>query len=161
MTFLKEIFNKVAFFLATGCLLSLYVPFAPGTLGSLPFMLLVVSLSHLSVQVQLAVSILLALLSIPICTIAEKRFGIKDDGRIVADEWMLLPISFIGLPLQQFPLWAILLMFAVVRVNDILKPFPCRGLQKLSGGLGIVIDDFVANIYSLAVNWVIYLYLIR
>lgn len=161
MPFLKEFYEKVAFFLATGFSLSLYVPFAPGTLGSLPFMVLVVGLSQMPVFLQIASSLLLALLAVPVCTAAEKRLGIKDDGRIVADEWMLLPISFIGLPLQDIPLWMILLMFAVVRCNDILKPFPCRGLQKFPGGFGIVIDDFFANIYSLAVNWAIYLCFIR
>ena len=47
--------------------------------------------------------------------------------------------------------------FVVVRVIDIVKPWPCRQLQAIPGGRGIVIDDFVANLYALAVNWAIYL----
>ena len=80
------------------------------------------------------------------------------DGRITADEWMLYPISFIGIPLLELPWWSMLVFFCVVRAVDIIKPWPCRGLQAIPGGLGIVIDDFVANIYSLGINWAIYWY---
>ena len=45
--------------------------------------------------------------------------------------------------------------FCVIRAVDILKPWPCRGLQSVPGGRGIVIDDFFANLYSLAINWAI------
>jgi phosphatidylglycerophosphatase A len=48
------------------------------------------------------------------------------------------------------------IFFAVVRAVDILKPPPARALQSLPGGRGIVVDDFVANLYSLAVNWILY-----
>jgi phosphatidylglycerophosphatase A len=47
--------------------------------------------------------------------------------------------------------------FAVIRLVDIVKPPPARQLQAFHGGLGIVIDDFFANLYSLAINWTIYL----
>ena len=46
--------------------------------------------------------------------------------------------------------------FAVVRLIDIVKPWPARSLQAIPGGRGIVIDDFVANLYSLAINWTIF-----
>jgi phosphatidylglycerophosphatase A len=41
--------------------------------------------------------------------------------------------------------------FIVWRVFDIVKPFPARNLEKLEGGLGIMIDDVVAGFYSLIV----------
>ena len=82
--------------------------------------------------------------------------GVKDDGRITADEWMLFPIALVGIPLNELPWWSMIVFFCVVRFIDIAKPWPCRGLQSIPGGRGIVIDDFVANLYSLAVNWVLF-----
>ncbi len=72
---------------------------------------------------------------------------------------MLFPLAVAGLPLAALPWWAMALFFVVVRVVDIVKPAPARQLQSIPGGRGIVIDDFVANLYSLAVNWALYLLL--
>lgn len=138
--------------LATGFGIGLYAPFAPGTFGSLPGFALVFLMSYLSIPLQICLCVLLTLTAVFVCGKAEKHFGIKDDGRITADEWMLLPIAFIAVPLFELPLYKIIIMFGVVRLIDIFKPWPCRSLQSIKGGLGIVIDDFVANIYSLAVN---------
>ena len=48
-----------------------------------------------------------------------------------------------------------LVFFCVIRFVDIVKPWPARQLQSVPGGLGIVVDDLFANIYSLAINWAI------
>ena len=50
---------------------------------------------------------------------------------------------------------------AVVRAIDIIKPPPARNLQAIPGGRGIVIDDFIANLYSLGINWLIYWFLFK
>ena len=88
---------------------------------------------------------------------AERSLGVKDDGRITADEWMLYPIALIGIPILELPWTAMAVFFAVIRLVDIVKPPPARQLQAFHGGFGIVIDDFIANLYSLAINWTIYL----
>jgi hypothetical protein len=38
----------------------------------------------------------------------------------------------------------------------LIKPPPAKGLQSLPGGRGIVVDDLVANLYALGVNWLIF-----
>ena len=148
--------KKLCLFLASGFGLGLIAPFAPGTFGSLPGVALAYALSTLPLYLQLPIATLLTLIAIPICDKAEKIFGIKDDGRITADEWMLYPIGVIGLPLLELPWWTMLIFFCVIRFVDIVKPWPCRGLQSIPGGRGIVIDDFFANLYSLGLNWLIY-----
>lgn len=153
--------NKLVLFLASGFGLGLFSPVAPGTVGSLPGFALVYLISSLPLFIQMPAALGFTLLAIPLCDAAEKLLGIKDDGRITADEWMLLPIAYIGLPFHSFTWWQILLTFAVVRVIDIVKPYPCRQLQSIPGGRGIVIDDFVANLYSLCVNWALYLTLFK
>ncbi len=45
--------------------------------------------------------------------------------------------------------WKFLLAgFILFRLFDITKPFPCRRLEKLSGGWGIMADDWMAGIYA-------------
>lgn len=153
--------KKLVLFLATGCGIGLFVPFAPGTFGSLPGVALAWWIASWAPSVQALVALALAAAAIPVCSIAEKMLGVKDDGRITADEWMLYPIAVLGLPLQTLPFWTLLVFFAVVRLVDIVKPPPARQLQAFHGGFGIVIDDFFANLYSLAINWTIYIAFIK
>ena len=145
--------RKLTLFVASGFGLGLVAPFAPGTFGSLPGLALACLATTLPLWLQIPLCTLLTLAAVPVCGAAEKYLGIKDDGRIAADEWMLFPIAVIGLPLSSLPWWTVALFFLVVRIMDIVKPYPCRGLQSIPGGRGIVIDDFAANLYSLAVNW--------
>ncbi len=154
-----KVLNQIRMWLATGFGLGLFVPFAPGTFGSLPGVALAYGISVLPLYLQLPVCLALTLLAIPICEYAEQVLGIHDDGRIVADEWMLFPIALIGMPLTTLPWWSMLIFFAVVRFFDIVKLPPAECLQAIPGGRGIVIDDFIANLYSLAVNWLIFVLL--
>ena len=145
--------KRFCLFVATGFGLGLVSPVAPGTVGSLPGVALAYATTLLPLWLQIQVCAALTVLAVPFCDVAEKILGIKDDGRITADEWMLFPLALIGIPLHSLPWWSMIVFFCVVRFIDIAKPWPCRGLQSIPGGRGIVIDDFVANLYSLAVNW--------
>ena len=147
--------RRLCLFLASGFGLGLVAPFAPGTLGSLPGVALAFATALLPLPLQVAACAALALAAVPLCGAAERAFGIKDDGRIAADEWMLFPVALVGIPLASLPWWSMAVFFCVVRAVDIVKPWLCRGLQALPGGWGVVADDFVANLYSLAVNWTI------
>ncbi|HMD41678.1 MAG TPA: phosphatidylglycerophosphatase A [Candidatus Acidoferrum sp.] len=45
--------------------------------------------------------------------------------------------------------WKFLLAgFVLFRIFDITKPFPCRRLEKLPAGWGIMADDWMAGIYA-------------
>ena len=153
--------KRFSVFIASGFGLGLVAPFAPGTFGSLPGVALAYAVCALPLCLQIVACLGLVLLAIPFCEVAEKALGIKDDGRITADEWMLYPMALVGIPLADLPWWSMLVFFAVVRVIDIVKPWPARQLQYIPGGRGIVIDDFIANLYSLAINWLIVILLWR
>ncbi len=148
--------KKLTLFLATGCGISLFVPFAPGTFGSLPGVALAYALALLPPWAQIPLCLVLTLAAIPICGIAEKMLGIRDDGRISADEWMLFPIAVVGIPILDLPWWMMVAFFSVVRIVDIIKPQPAKVLQSLPGGRGVVADDLVANLYSLVINWLLF-----
>ncbi len=138
-----------------------YAPVASGTFGALPGALLAyaaaVVAAHsgapLAWQVagQVVVAVGLSALVIPVCDAAEHLLGEKDDGRIVADETWTFPVCTIGLPLLSAP-WLLAVAFVVNRVCDVIKPPPARRLQDLHGGFGIVVDDFIACLYALAIN---------
>ena len=153
--------KRLCVFVASGFGLGLAAPFAPGTFGSLPGVALAYAVCALPLWLQVAACLALAVLAVPICDVAEKALGIKDDGRIVADEWMLYPIALIGIPILDLPWWTMVVFFCIVRFVDIVKPWPARQIQNLHGGLGIVADDFFANLYSLAVNWLVAAALLR
>jgi phosphatidylglycerophosphatase A len=42
--------------------------------------------------------------------------------------------------------------FLAFRLLDIIKPWPARGLQRVPGGWGILIDDLIAGLYAAAVT---------
>ena len=149
--------RKAAVWLATGGGLG-YSPVASGTAGTLPGVLIVAAIWPLGLTAQIVSAIILAVLAVPLCDIAEAHFRTKDDGRIVADEFMTFPICMIGLPLTP---WVLVMAFVSNRVFDILKPPPARGLQALPGGFGIVIDDVFATLYSLAANHLAYWFIGR
>ena len=153
----RTFWDKVNLFVATGFGIGLVVPFAPGTFGSAAGVALAYATTLLPVWAQVVACLGLTLAAISFCGSAERMLGIKDDGRITADEWMLYPIALVGIPLVALPWWSMIVFFCVVRAIDIITPWPARNLQYIPGGRGIVIDDFFANLYSLAVNWMIYL----
>lgn len=135
--------------LATGFGLGLS-PVASGTVGSLLGVLLALGLYRLpGLGWQVGAAVLLALAAVPLCEYAERFLGRKDDGRIVADEYLTFPICILGLPPEP---WLLACAFVVNRVFDIAKPPPANRLQACHGGFGIVVDDVIACLYALAVN---------
>ncbi len=145
---------KVGVWVATGFGLG-YSPVASGTVGSIPGPILVYFLfPGMSLFQQIVFAVVLALMAIPFCEVAERHFGKKDDGRIVADEYMTFPLCVIGLPVTT-P-WVLAMAFITNRICDIIKPPPAKNLQSVHGGFGIVIDDVFACLYSLLINHLVF-----
>jgi phosphatidylglycerophosphatase A len=138
-------------------------PVASGTFGALLGLPLALAFTALCGRLywQIGIALLLTLLAVPICDAAEKMLGRKDDGRIVADEYLTLPIVVIGLPIldmmragRVLPALALLgTAFVISRICDILKPSPARQLQRVRGGWGIVLDDVFACLYAMILTW--------
>lgn len=124
-------------FVASGCGLGLIAPFAPGTFGSLPGLALAYAVCALPLWLQPPACLGLTILAIPFCGVAERILGIKDDGRITADEWMLYPIGVAGLPLAVLPWWSMLVFFCVIRAVDIVKPWPARGCSPFRAAVAL------------------------
>lgn len=69
----------------------------------------------------------------------------KDDKKVVIDEVAGMCISLLFLPVNY---WYVLAGLALFRFFDIVKPLGIRRMEKLDGGLGVMMDDVVAGIYS-------------
>ncbi|MEE9368981.1 MAG: phosphatidylglycerophosphatase A [Pontiella sp.] len=145
---MKNLIKWIAVGFGTG--LSPIMPGTVGTLLGLPIAWGIMQVPEIGAQVAICGA--LTLLSIPICGVAEKIIGGKDPGCIVADEYLTLPITVIGL---SSPL-ALLSGFILHRIFDITKPPPIKQLQHIHGGFGITIDDFLAALIALGLNHLIF-----
>ncbi|MFA5858319.1 MAG: phosphatidylglycerophosphatase A [Elusimicrobiota bacterium] len=123
-----------------------------GTVASFVAMV-VLFLLHRKINTYTEAGILVVFIIIAIITsgITEKFYGVKDDPRVVIDEVVGCLVTMFLLPKSIIFLTAGFILF---RVFDILKPFPAKLSQNLSGGIGIVVDDIIAGIYA---NVVIYI----
>lgn len=127
-----------------------WMPWAPGTFGSLLGLPLAWWLLGLARREQFAIAGFLVIVAIPICHVAANMLGGRDPGQIVADELMMLPLALLGLSALR-SLWGFLLAFSLFRLFDTIKPPPVSWVENFDGGLGIVLDDAVAALLS----WVV------
>jgi phosphatidylglycerophosphatase A len=102
---------------------------------------------------NLTVSVVLAGLAVGLCGEAEIRLGKQDPGEVILDEFIAMPLCFLGWSslLAVMPAWAALgAGFALFRFFDIVKPLGIKRLQHLPGGWGVVVDDVVAALAACA-----------
>ena len=129
-------------------------PFAPGTFGTLVGILFYLPMAALPLPAYIAITSLLFLVGIPICGLAAKQFGVHDHGAIVWDEIVGYLVTMTLAPSGW--LWMVV-GFALFRLFDIWKPCPIGLLdQRVSGGLGIMLDDLLAGIYAALVMLVMH-----
>jgi len=138
--------NNFEKFIGSG-FLSGYIPFAPGTFGSLAALLIYLIPGFENPTIMLIFISLTTIAGFYISNKFENEYG-KDPPQCTIDEFVGTWISLLFIPKI---LWLILIDFVIWRVLDILKPFPARQLEKLNGGLGIMIDDIISGVYSLII----------
>ena len=134
------------------------IPFAPGTFGAAAGVVVSLALarSGLSPAAEAAVVVAINALGVPLCSAAARRLGRgSDPGAIVYDEMASVPLGLLALPAAVRgggPGVAAILVaaFLLHRVFDITKPFPCRRLERLPAGLGIMADDWGAAAWMAA-----------
>ena len=77
---------------------------------------------------------------------AQDFLGRKDPGPVVVDEGAGICLTLLFLP--HYGTWAIVAGFVAFRLFDITKPPPCRQLERLPSGWGILADDLAAAVYA-------------
>ncbi|NKI34289.1 phosphatidylglycerophosphatase A [Wenzhouxiangella sp. XN79A] len=124
-------------------------PRAPGTAGTAAGLLLALPLIGLDPVIAALVVGATFLVGIPICGHATRALGVHDHGGIVWDEFVGVWLVLLFVPTTPAG-W--LAAFVAFRVFDIAKPWPIGWLdRRVSGGLGIMIDDLVAALYAIAI----------
>lgn len=129
-------------------------PFAPGTFGTLAAIPLWFLLPR-NVYAYLALLLLLFVVGVWLCDACANYLEVHDHPGIVWDEWVGYFITMFAAPRS---LWFVALGFALFRLFDVLKPWPI-GLadKRVSGGLGIMVDDVIAGVFAAIVMHLIVL----
>jgi len=124
-------------------------PVAPGTAGSLVALLPWFVLRELPLP-WFAVALVAAFaIGVIACDWAVRTLKIADPSAVVWDEFVGLWIALAPLIWRpQSSMW-ILYGFILFRIFDIAKPWPVSWAdRKISGGLGVMLDDVFAGIYA-------------
>ena len=140
--FLKHPVHLLALGFGTGC-----VPRAPGTAGTLVGVFLYLLLQNLGDLIYLAIVLVLFVVGIWVCGRTARDLGMHDHQAIVWDEIVGYLVTMIMAP----PGWVwVLSGFVLFRLFDIWKPWPIRWAdRRVTGGLGVMLDDVIAGIYGL------------
>lgn len=121
-----------------------YAPVASGTFGSLGGLFLYIVLKG-DPMLFLGATIFIFLLGMIFSAQAEKVYGRKDPKEVVIDEVCGMMVSLLFLPDRS---WIVITAFILFRLFDVIKPPPCRKIEKLPGASGIMLDDVIAGIYA-------------
>lgn len=139
-TFIQSLLKNIATLGFIG-----YLPYAPGTFGSLLGLILFMIFEP-SLPAHLLIIIIGTLAGIYASSAAEKILKEKDSKKIVIDELIGFCVAVFYLPHSFGFMFSAFLLF---RFFDILKPLLISKLERtLSGGLGIMADDILAGVYT-------------
>lgn len=129
------------------------IPVAPGTFGAAVGIGISAAAAALGwpVWVEAAVIVGLCAIGVPICGAAQRRMGRGGDpGAIIWDEMASVPLGLLLVPAAERTPLLLAAAFLLHRLFDIWKPFPCRQLDEVHGGLGIMADDWGAAAWMAA-----------
>jgi phosphatidylglycerophosphatase A len=154
---MNKVSRAIILFIAQGAF-SGKAPIAPGTAGTVIGVLLYLGIKDLPTLSYGLITCLVCIIGIWTAGRAEAFLGKKDHPSIVIDEIAGYLISMFLVPHG----WAFIIAgFFLFRIFDIIKPWPVFQLQSLHGGLGIVIDDIGAGVYTNLVLQIAALLIVR
>lgn len=125
-----------------------YIGKGGGTVAALVTMLLwylSFNLVFEKLAMYLLICVLIGFIGVYVSYKVEFIWG-HDSKRIVIDEVFGMLVSLLFVPHQ---LWMGITAFVLFRIFDIWKPLYIKKMEKLSGGYGVMADDFLAGIYTL------------
>lgn len=137
--------DRLAYTLAIwfGCGRFPKAPGTAGTVGAIPFYLL---LRHMSgVPAVAGAAVVITLIGVWAANQVVRQTGIKDPQIVCIDEvagvlftWLAAPDTWIGLVAG----------FALFRIFDQFKPWPARSAERLPEGWGVMMDDVAAGAWG-------------
>ena len=137
--------DRIAYFIATAGFVGRF-PVAPGTAGSVAGVAVYALLRFAGGwRLEAAALLVVFVLGIWSASVAERVLGSKDPGPVVIDEVLGILITFAFLDVN---IAGAVIGFLLFRVFDVIKPYPASRLEILPGGLGVMMDDAMAALYS-------------
>lgn len=133
-----------------------FLPFAPGTWGSVfpAVVYMAIGILWNTRAAAFAMALLMAAGVVITVICSPKVIGLtgrKDPGQIVSDEVagqaLTLLLVQLAAPAVDICMTAAV-CFGLFRLFDIIKPFPCKKLEKLPAGWGILADDLAAGLWA-------------
>ena len=92
-------------------------------------------------------------IGVPICDRTGRWIGKADYGGIVWDEIVAMWLVLYFVP---FTIWGAAAALVAFRFFDIAKPWPISIVDaKLKNGIGVMLDDLLAALLSIASIWVL------
>lgn len=141
----KLLWNPIHF-LALGCGTGLF-PKAPGTAGSLAALLPAWLMFNWPLSWRALIAAAVFVGGIWLSGASARKLGVHDHPAIVIDEIAAMLAIALILPSSSWIWFA--QAFVFFRFFDIFKPWPIREVDhRLSGGLGIMLDDLMAAVYA-------------
>ncbi len=128
-----------------------YLPFFPGTWGSLAGVLIYLLANQNKVLYSIITAAVIGL-GFLVCTKAEEIYRKKDPPYVVIDELAGMLIALFLIPPKLF---LIIIAFFLFRFFDIVKLGPIRKIEQLKGSKGIMLDDIFAGLVTNAIMQVI------
>jgi len=122
------------------------MPKAPGTFGSALALVPCWLMLSLAWPYKLAIALVILFGGIWVCGESARRLANHDHPAIVLDE--IAAMLLLTLVIPNGVVW-LFIAFGLFRVFDIFKPWPIRDMDhRMTGGLGIMLDDQMAAVYS-------------
>jgi phosphatidylglycerophosphatase A len=124
-------------------------PYAPGTMGTLIAVPIVLAVAQLGWYAHFAFALAACAGGIYICGASARKLDVHDHPAIVWDEIAGYTVTMLAAPAE--PAW-LLAGFVLFRFFDVVKPSPIREADhSLRGGLGIMLDDIIAGVFAGAI----------
>jgi phosphatidylglycerophosphatase A len=127
-----------------------YLPFAPGTFGSLAGAALtywLIAHAKVSISIYILACAAVGVIAFFFAEKAAKSFNQADPPEFVLDEAFGQMLTFIGI---SYSWMALAMGFLFFRFFDIIKTYPIGESERIEGGAGIVMDDLIAGLCACA-----------
>ncbi len=134
----------LSFLIATGGFVG-KIPFAPGTLGTLVAIPIILIYWNKGLLAQLSITAAVFFIGLWASIVLVEKYKEKDPEYIVVDEIAGFMVTMIAI---EPTLVHLVIGFILFRLYDILKPPPIKHFEKLPSGFGVMVDDIIAGIYA-------------
>ncbi len=129
-----------------------YLPKAPGTWGSLLSIPLIWFLYKLGFPYYLGFYLILFPLAVWASYKTALELNNPDPDEVVIDEVLGMMTVYFFVPPTPLNM---VLGFILFRLIDITKPFPIKVFEKIPYGVGIIVDDILAGVYTGLILWLL------